>query len=122
MFRVKLCEFLVGQVPPRVCRFVLQPGMLPEDARLANDLMALRHNAAALEDAANMHQAADFADIVLLVDGRCFRWSCLVNCPLHVQCISGCMTTYVIYASRHQSSGCCILKQPWVAVLEQCAQ
>ena len=55
------------------CRFVLQPGMLPEDARLAHDLMALRHNAAALENAADSHQAADFADVVLLVDGRCFR-------------------------------------------------
>lgn len=79
-----------------VCRFVLQPGMLPEDARLAHDLLALRHNAAALEDAANTHQAADFADIVLLVDRRCFRLLCLIVHPVHTQSISKCMTTCVI--------------------------
>lgn len=48
--------------------------MLPEDARLAHDLLALRHRADALGDAANIHQAVDFADVVLLVDGRYFRW------------------------------------------------
>lgn len=53
--------------------------MLPEDARLAHDLLALRHRADALEDAATAHQAADFADVVLLVDERCFRFVYL-NC------------------------------------------
>lgn len=63
--------------------------MLPEDARLAHDLLALRHRADALEDAANTHQAADFADVVLLVDGRCFRSVHLVvhlvASPMHIR-------------------------------------
>ncbi|KAL3139201.1 hypothetical protein ABBQ32_005972 [Trebouxia sp. C0010 RCD-2024] len=60
-----------GEAGPR--RFVLQPGMLPEDARLAHDLLALRQRAAALEAAGNTQQASDLADVVFLVDGRCFR-------------------------------------------------
>ena len=55
------------------CRFVLQPGMLPEDARLAHDLLALRQRAAALEAVGNTQQAPDLADVILLVDGRRFR-------------------------------------------------
>ena len=69
--------------------------MLPEDARLARDLLTLRHSAAALEDAASTHQSADFADIVLLVDGRCFRLVSLVVHPVHTQSISNCMTSCV---------------------------
>ena len=47
--------------------------MLPEDARLAHDLLALRQRAAALEAAGNTHQAADFADVALVVGGHSFR-------------------------------------------------
>lgn len=57
-----------------VSRFVLQPGMLAEDARLAHDLLALRQRAAALEAAGITYQAADFADVVLIVGGHTFRW------------------------------------------------
>ena len=87
--------------------------MLPEDARLAHDLLALRHNAAALEDAAITHQAADFADVVLLVDGRCFRLLRLVEHPVHLQCMFGCVTTDVSYAIRHYSS-----EDAWVCCCE----
>ena len=83
MYFLKSHELLKKRL--HVCRFVLQPGMLPEDARLAHDLLALRHTAAALEDAANTHQAADFADTLLLVGGRCFRWLCRVAYPVHTQ-------------------------------------
>ena len=55
------------------CRFVLQPGMLPEEARLAYDLRHLRQTAAAQEAAGTTGSAQDFADIVLLVDGVFFR-------------------------------------------------
>ena len=47
--------------------------MLPEDARLAYDLLALRQKAAALEAVNNTQQGSDFADVVLLVDGHCLR-------------------------------------------------
>lgn len=56
-----------------LCRFVLQPGMLPEEARLAHDLLGLRQRAAALEVAGTEGPASDFADVVLLVDGVPFR-------------------------------------------------
>ena len=55
------------------CRFVLQPGMLPEEARLGHDLLALRHRATALQDQGITGPAADFADIILLVEGKLFR-------------------------------------------------
>ncbi|DBA71696.1 TPA: hypothetical protein ACH3X2_001145 [Trebouxia sp. C0005] len=54
-------------------RFVLQPGMLPEEARLAYDLRCLRQRAAALEAAGATVSAADFADIILLIDSVSFR-------------------------------------------------
>ncbi|KAL0047428.1 hypothetical protein WJX82_003178 [Trebouxia sp. C0006] len=54
-------------------RFVLQPGMLPEEARLAHDLRRLRHRAAALEAAGATVSASDFADIILLIDAVRFR-------------------------------------------------
>ena len=54
-------------------RFVLQPGMLPEEARLAHDLRRLRQTAAAQESAGTTGPAQDFADIVLIVDGVFFR-------------------------------------------------
>ena len=60
-----------------VCRFVLQPGMLPKVARLARDLLALRLKAAAFEAAGNTSQDADFADVVLVVGKHNFRWSAL---------------------------------------------
>lgn len=47
--------------------------MLPEDARLAHDLLALRQWAAALEAAGNTQQASDLADVILLVQGHSFR-------------------------------------------------
>ena len=55
------------------CRFVLQPGMLPEEARLAHDLLQLRLKAAALEEVQCRSPAVDFADLLLLVNGVCFR-------------------------------------------------
>ncbi|DBA84084.1 hypothetical protein WJX77_009279 [Trebouxia sp. C0004] len=54
-------------------RFVLQPGMLPEEARLAYDLRCLRQRAAALEAAGATASASDFADIILLIDAVRFR-------------------------------------------------
>ena len=56
-----------------ICRFVLQPGMLPEEARLAHDLRCLRQRAAALEAAGATVSASDFADIILLIDAVRFR-------------------------------------------------
>lgn len=55
--------------------------MLPEDARLAHDLLALRQRAAALEAAGNTQQASDLADVVFLVDGRCFRLILIGSTP-----------------------------------------
>ena len=52
---------------------MLQPGMLPEEARLAYDLRRLRQTAAAQEAAGMTGPAQDFADIVLSVDGVFFR-------------------------------------------------
>ena len=75
--------------------------MLPEDARLAHDLLALRHRADALEDAGNTHQAADFADVVLLVNGRCFRFVYLVVHLVHMQCRSICATSCTFCATKH---------------------
>lgn len=64
-----------------VCRFVLQPGMLPEEARLAHDLLHLRLKAAALEEAQCRNAAEDFADLLLLVNGVCFRL--VLRCLYH---------------------------------------
>ena len=64
------CKLLNGSC---ICRFVLQPGMLPEEARLAYDLRCLRQRAAALEAAGATVSAADFADIILLIDSVSFR-------------------------------------------------
>ena len=66
-------------------RFVLQPGALPPGARLSASLGELRGCAAARElpppeeeqssgAAAADALAEDFADVVLLVEGRGFRW------------------------------------------------
>lgn len=66
--------------------------MLPEDARLAHDLLALRHRADALGHAANTHQAADFADVVLLVDGHCFRFVHLFVHPVQMRIQLGCQS------------------------------
>lgn len=55
------------------CRFVLQPGMLPEEARLAHDLLQLRLQAATLQEQSCRGSAADFADLLVMVDNTCFR-------------------------------------------------
>ena len=48
--------------------------MLPDEARLAHDLLQLRLKAAALEEAAHQGPGHDFADLLMLVDSTCFRW------------------------------------------------
>ena len=47
--------------------------MLPEEARLAHDLLALRQKSASLEAAGTLQPASDFADILLLVGEVQFR-------------------------------------------------
>ena len=64
-------------------RFVLQPGTLPEEARLAADMGRLRGWAVAAELRGRGRRAApargeapdleDFADVCLAVEGRLFR-------------------------------------------------
>ena len=64
-------------------RFVLQPGSLPEEVRLAADMGRLRGWAAAAEQRGRGRHAGvargeaaeleDFADVCLAVDGRLFR-------------------------------------------------
>ena len=49
--------------------------MLPDEARLAHDLLQLRLKAAALEEAAHQGPGHDFADLLMLVDSTCFRWA-----------------------------------------------
>lgn len=47
--------------------------MLPEEARLAHDLLQLRLQAATLQDQQSKGSAADFADLLVMVDTTCFR-------------------------------------------------
>ena len=47
--------------------------MLPEEARLAHDLLQLRLKAAALEEVQCRSPAEDYADLLLLVNGVRFR-------------------------------------------------
>ena len=64
-------------------RFVLQPGALPEEARLAADTGRLRGWAVAAEqrgrgrragaDPGEAPELEDFADVCLTVEGRIFR-------------------------------------------------
>ncbi len=64
---------------------MLQPGALPEEARLAADMGRLRGWAVAAEQRGSGRQAGaapgeapeleDFADVCLTVAGRIFRWS-----------------------------------------------
>ena len=56
-----------------MCRFVLQPGALPEEARLSGQLGAMRALCADLEAAGAMHAASDLSDVLLRADGRSFR-------------------------------------------------
>ncbi len=54
--------------------------MLPDEARLAHDLLGLRQRAAAMEAVGTAGPASDFADVLLVVDGVCFRYACLKSC------------------------------------------
>ena len=63
---------------PLICRFVLQPGALPPEARLPANLAGLRARSAALEAAACWVEAGDFADVVLDVGTQRFRCHCCV--------------------------------------------
>ncbi|KAK9818730.1 hypothetical protein WJX74_005054, partial [Apatococcus lobatus] len=54
-------------------RFVLQPGSVKGEARLAADLSQLRDHCAALETHSLAVPARDFADLLLQVEGRRFR-------------------------------------------------
>ena len=76
-------ESYVGMRPCCECRFVLQPGMLPAEARLAHDLLNLRHRAAALESQSITQQASDFADVILLAGEHQFRQVCPCIIPRH---------------------------------------
>ena len=55
------------------CRFVLQPGALPDGARLGTHLGRLRGRAAALEAAGAAGAGADLADVRVRVQERVFR-------------------------------------------------
>ena len=55
------------------CRFVLQPGALPDGARLGAHLGRLRARAAALEAAGAAGAGADLADVRVRVQERVFR-------------------------------------------------
>lgn len=47
--------------------------MLPEEARLAHDLLQLRLKAAALQEQCCTGPAEDFADLLVMVGTTCFR-------------------------------------------------
>ena len=55
------------------CRFVLQPGALPDGARLGMHLGRLRGRAAPLEAAGAAGAGADLADVRVRVQERVFR-------------------------------------------------
>lgn len=54
-------------------RFLLQPGALPEHAKLSTCLEALRRRSSALAAAGALEEEDDFADVVLCIEGRIFR-------------------------------------------------
>lgn len=55
------------------CRFVLQPGSVPEQYRLAAQMGALREQGQALEAAGCSTTADDFADVSLVAEDHHFR-------------------------------------------------
>lgn len=62
------------------CRFVLQPGALPDGARLGTHLGRLRGRAAALEAAGAAGAGADLADVRVRVQERGFRCALPIAC------------------------------------------
>ena len=73
---VKVCIFMtliLTFLTWSIISCVLQPEMLLDEAWLGHDLLALRHRAIALQDQGITSPAPDFADIILLVEGKLFR-------------------------------------------------
>jgi len=56
-----------------VSRFVLQPGAVPEEFRLAAQMGHLRCLASKLEAEQTSQPAKDFADVLLRAEGQLFR-------------------------------------------------
>ena len=56
-----------------VCRFVLQPGSVPEQHRLAAQMGILRGNCRGLDSAGCRMTADDFADVILVAGDHTFR-------------------------------------------------
>ncbi|CAK0738830.1 hypothetical protein CVIRNUC_001099 [Coccomyxa viridis] len=59
-------------------RFVLQPGSVPEQHRLAAQMGGLRMHCRQLEDAGCSSSGDDFADVSLVAEARSFRCHCCV--------------------------------------------
>ena len=56
------------------CRFVLQPGSVPEQHRLAAQMGVLREQCRDLDSSRCCTTADDFADISLVAEDQTFRW------------------------------------------------
>ena len=75
-------------------RFVLQPGSVPEQHRLASQMGALRMQCRELETAGRSSAGDDFADVSLVAEARSFRQAVLLICRLiqTVWCMSAVMS------------------------------
>ena len=65
------------------CRFVLQPGSVPEQHRLAAQMSVLRGQCRDLDNSGCSTTADDFADISLVADDHTFRWGRATAMALH---------------------------------------
>ena len=73
-----------------VCRFVLQPGALPDGARLGMHLGRLRGRAAAFEATGAAGAGADLADVRVRVQERVFRYALPRDSHSRHQLLVGC--------------------------------
>ncbi len=87
-------------------RFVLQPGSVPEQHRLAAQMGGLRMHCRQLEDAGCSSSGDDFADVSLVAEARSFRQALLLICRLFqtVWCMSALMSCRT---SRGPLALCC---------------
>ena len=77
---MKLCVGWSGLLW-HACRFVLQPGSVPEQHRLAAQMGVLRGQCRDLDITGCCTTADDFADVSLVAEDQTFRWGrSRVNC------------------------------------------